>query len=402
MNYPRRLYQEIKKQLDTREIVVLTGMRRVGKTTLYRMIYEEIKSDNKVFLDLENPLEQRIFEERDYNNIWANLRPYGITNTKTTKTTKTKKAVIFLDEIQAFPDIVRVVKYLYDHYDVKFFLTGSSSFYLKNLFPESLAGRKVVFELYPLDFEEFLIFKSQPHQFYHDFPEKDLNKNIIGYEKTKKLYDEYLQFGGFPQVVLAETEEQKKIFLNDIFKSYYEKDVKALADFRQLKAFRELLLLLFQRIGSKLDISKLSSEVGVSRETVYSYLSFLQGTYFIWPVSPFSRNVDREVSGAKKVYVCDNGIVNHFSRVTEGHLLENAVFLNLRKYGEVQYYQRRSGGEIDFVLPDKKVGIEVKQKGTSSDYKKLSLLATSLGLKEYYVVTKEFSEFPGFIPGLEL
>ena len=129
MLYPRKILQPLKKHLETKEIVVLTGMRRVGKTTAFRMIYKEIKSKNKVFLDIENPIEQKIFEEADYNNIWANLKPFGITNKE--------KAFIFLDEIQSAPEIVKAIKYLYDHYDVKFFLTGSSSFYLKNLFPES-------------------------------------------------------------------------------------------------------------------------------------------------------------------------------------------------------------------------------------------------------------------------
>jgi predicted AAA+ superfamily ATPase len=75
-----------------------------------------------------------------------------------------------------------------------------------------------------------------------------------------------------------------------------------MADFRQINSFRDLLLLLLQRVGSKLEISKLASEIGISRETVYSYLSFLEGTYFIFLLSPFSRNMDREVSGTKKVY----------------------------------------------------------------------------------------------------
>ncbi|MFQ5640756.1 MAG: ATP-binding protein, partial [bacterium] len=290
--------ENIEPQLAAREIIVITGMRRVGKTTLLQMIYDEIESDNKVFLDIENILEQKVFEEVDYNNIWANLQTYGIVHQE--------KAYIFLDEIQAMPQIVKAIKYLYDHYDVKFFLTGSSSFYLKNVFPESLAGRKMVFELFPLTFEEFLWFRGVERKAHHSFREKGKNKNAISYEKTKKLFEEYLAFGGFPQVVLADGEAQKKLYLKDIFTSYFEMDVRRLADFRQLSAFRDMLLLLMQRVGSKLEISKLASEIGISRETVYSYLSFLQGTYFIFLIPPFSRNVDREVSGTKKVYFCDN------------------------------------------------------------------------------------------------
>jgi len=264
MQFPRKLLKDIKSQLKTREVIVVTGMRRVGKTTLLQMIYEKIGTDNKVFLDMENILEHKIFEEIDFNNIWANLKPYGITNKK--------KAYIFIDEIQLKPEIVRAIKYLYDHYEVKFIVTGSSSFYLKNLFPESLAGRKVTFELFPLDFEEFLIFKEADKESSPSFEEKDQKKNLINYEKFKKYYEEYLTFGGFPQVALAAEDDQKRLYLKDIFTSYFEKDVRVLADFRQLRAFRDMMLLLMQRVGGKLEITKLASEIGVSRDTVYSYI----------------------------------------------------------------------------------------------------------------------------------
>jgi predicted AAA+ superfamily ATPase len=394
MRYERIIHKQLKSRIDTPEIVVVTGMRRVGKTTALQMIFDEIPGKNKVFIDIENPIDQRIFEEKDYNNIWANLQVYGISNRE--------KSYIFLDEIQAMPAIVKTVKYLHDHYNVKFFLTGSSSFYLKNLFPESLAGRKIVFDLYPLDFEEFLIFKNHAKEFHESLADKDNYKNPITFEKTRKLYEEYLEYGGFPQVVLTENRREKIAQLNDIFKSYFEKDVRLISDFKQIRHFRDLLLLLLQRTGSKLDISKLASEVGISRETVYAYLAFLEGTYFIDLVTPFTRNPDREVSGAKKVYLCDNGFLCHFGMIGNGALLENAVYLNLRKYGKIQYYQRRSGREIDFILADGTVGLEVKRTGTEDDYRRLTSLSKSLSLQEQYIITQEFKDIRGFIPALEL
>lgn len=393
MIYQRKIFEKIKKQIAEKEIVVLTGMRRVGKTTILRMLFDEIKSKNKAFLDIENPIEQKIFEEDDFNNIWANLKPYGVYGNE--------KAYLFLDEIQAKPDIVRAIKYLQDHFDVKFFLTGSSSFYLKNLFPESLSGRKAIFELFPLDFEEFLIFKEVKKEFYNSFAQKASKKNKIRYEKLKKLYDEYLEFGGFPQVVLAGNREQKRNHLNDIFKSYFEKDVRALADFREINIFRDLLLLLLQRVGSRLDISKLASEVSVSRATVYSYLSFLKNTYMIDLVPLFSKSIDREVAGQKKVYICDNGFLSQFGRVLKGALLENAVYLNLKQRNRVAYYQKRQASEIDFIL-NGKIALEVKERGVERDYAKLSRVSKGLGLKERYVVSGNFVKETGFIPALEV
>jgi predicted AAA+ superfamily ATPase len=391
--YERKLLGELRKCVDKPFIVVVTGMRQVGKTTLFRMLFEEIKSENKAFLDLENPLTRRIFEEQDYDNIWGNLKRYGLT--------KDKKAYIFLDELQLAPSMVRPIKYLFDHYKVQFFVTGSSSFYLKNLFPESLAGRKLVFELFPLDFEEFLLFKGVRKDFYGDFAEKDRRKSIAYYERVIKLYDEYLGYGGFPKVVLAE-DQFKRRFIEEVYTSYFEKDVKSLADFQDISKLQECILLLMQRVGSKLNISRIASELGVSRSTVNSYLSFLQLTYLISLVPPYSRSSDREVSGAKKVYLCDTGILNHMAQVSSGALLENAVFNSLKKRGSVVYYQRRSGGELDFVLKDEGLAIEVKETATEQDLKRTVGIAADLRLKQGYVVAKRFNDGRGFIPVTDL
>lgn len=359
----------------------MTGMRRVGKTTLIKHVFDSVDSDNKIFLDIGNPISRSYFEEVDYNNIWENLKTHGLD--------KTKKAYIFLDEVQEMPEIVKAVKYLYDHYDVKFYLIGSSSYYLKNLFPESLAGRKFIYELFPLSFEEFLVFKGFNKKFFGNFKIISESKNKVEYEMTKKYYDEYLEWGGFPGVVLEGDFELKKLKLNDVFTSYFSQEVKGLADFSDLSKFRNLMILLMQRIGSRLDMTKLASEVEVTRPTIYSYISFLESTYFIHLVSPYSKSVDREVSGASKVYMCDTGLVNMFGKVSAGSILENAVFLNLRKYGKVNYYEKRKGGEIDFII-NEKVAIEVKNKAIPEYIDSLKKLSIPLGLKSYYVASKLF------------
>ena len=369
-------------------------MRRVGKTTLMKMVFDLVPGDNKVFLDMDNPLDQIAFEEKDFNNILANLKQYGLK--------KTDDAFVFIDEIQSAPTVVKAMKYLYDHHRVKFFVTGSSSYYLKNLFPESLAGRKILYELHPLDFEEFLLFRGHAHMFHVNFKDKESKKSFVEYEKTNKLYEEYLEWGGFPQVVLENEASEKKDAVTDIFKSYFEKDVKSLADFKEINAFRDLLLLLLKRTGNKIDITKLASEVGVTRDTIYSYLGFIEHTYFIKLVSPYSTSVDREVSGTRKVYVCDNAILNILSRQDDGMLLENSVFSNLRKHGEVKYYQKRSGGEIDFLLPEQKIALEVKNYGNVADYKKLMRTADSIGMENAYVVSKRFVNGSGFVSAMDL
>lgn len=393
MFYSRKLLEILAKHISTREIIVLTGMRRVGKTTLFSLLFEKVPSSNKVFIDLENPLDQRIFEEKDYSNILPNLTKYGLN--------PQSKMYVFLDEIQAKPEVIRPIKYLYDHYKIKFFLIGSSNFNAKKFLPDSLPGRKFTFELFPLTFEEFLIFKGEEGKLGTSLDQRNRNKNSPFFEKTKKLYDEYLEFGGFPEVVLANNREEKIAKLNDILKSYFEKDVKNLAGFSKVNSFRDLVLLLAQGAGQRLDITQLSSEIGVSRMTIYSYLSFLKETYFIRLVSPFSRNVNREISGTKKVYFCDHGMVNLFAKVDEERLFENCVFNNLRKFGKVNYYQKRSGAEIDFIL-NERIGVEVKIRGLESTLRKLNKICKKIGLNESYVISNEYVEKENFIPATNI
>lgn len=393
MIYPRKLRKSLLKEIDKPGIVVLTGMRQVGKTTLMRDIYNAIPDENKVFLDLENPLNQRIFEESDYDNILHNLTEFNVS--------PNRNSYIFLDEIQLMPGIVRSVKYLYDHYGIKFFLTGSSSFYLKNLFPESLAGRKIVYEMFPLNFEEFLGFKEKGKSFHQDFKAKAGNKSRVSFELYVKLFDEFITFGGFPGVVIEPDTKRKNLILADIFTSYFEKDVQSISDFKDIRRVRDTILLLAARCGSKLQVSKFASEIGVTRNTIYSYLDFLEKTYFVTFLSPFTNNIDGEVRGAKKVYLCDSGLLNYLANISDGSLFETAVCNLLRHYGKLNYFQKYKGGEIDFIL-NERIGFEVKQTGNDRDVHRLGNIASKLRLNDYFLITKSFNDHEKIIIAQDL
>lgn len=391
--FPRIILPKLEAELTKKEVTVITGMRQVGKTTLLTYLFEKVRSKNKVLLDLENPLYRKIFEEENFDNIWGNLAGFGVQ--------KNKPAFIFLDEIQNLPLISKVVKYFYDHWRTKFIVTGSSSFYLKNLFPESLSGRKVIYELFPLTFAEFLVFKGFPKPAKATFAQKAALKNEVRYHQLSKLYQEYMEYGGFPAVVLVPDVERKKQILENVFTSYFEIDVKSLADFREISKLRDLILLLIPRIGSKLDITRISSELGVARETVYSYLNFLESTYFISLVPRFTRSIDRQAAGAKKVYLCDGGLANVIGRVAEGSLFEQSVFQNLRPRHEIRYYDRGGGREIDFVV-DSKIALEVKTAGTKRDLQSLKQQCKSVHLTEYYVVTLRHANLERTILGSDV
>lgn len=376
----RYIFLKIKPYINSPEAIVITGMRRVGKTTLLRQIMEEIKSENKIFLDMENPATRKYFEEENYETILNNLRFLGMDTSK--------KGYVFLDEIQFLKNIPSVVKYLSDHYKIKFFLSGSSSFYLKNLFSESLAGRKYIFELFPLSFREFLRIKGAKINI--EAVKKEISLSHAVFESINRYYDEYLLYGGFPAVAQIESVQEKKKALEDIFSSYFQLEIIQIGDFRKTNVVRDLMLLLMERTGAKIDIQKLSRELRVSRETISNYIAFLEGTYFISLIRPFSRNRDTEIRSMPKFYLCDSGLANQFSRVSEGALFENAVFNALRESGEVNYYQKKSGVEIDFII-DKKYAYEVKINAYEQDIKKLAALSKELKLKDYRIISRKYS-----------
>ena len=388
----RSILPSLEKELSTKEVIVLTGMRQTGKTTILKYLFERTPSTNKVLLDLENPLNRKLFEEEHYDNIWRNVKQLGITNKE--------KAYFFLDEIQNVRTLPSVVKYLYDHWQVKFILTGSSSYYLKNLFSESLSSRKLVYELFPLTFDEFLIFMGEILVLQSTIEQKAQEKSEIAYQRKIRFYDEYMRSGGFPAIVLEENPDRRQKLLEQVFTSYFEIDVKSLADVRDSTKLRDLILLLVPRIGSKIDVSKLSSELEVTRETLYNYLAFLERTYIINLLPQYTKSIDRQAAGAKKLYFCDSGLASYLGRLSEGQLFEQSVFQTLRPKDHLSYFQKKKK-EIDFIT-SKDIALEVKRTASSHDIAFLKKQSESLGITRSYVVTYFYSKLPDTIPATEL
>ena len=383
MLYSREIFKQLELELDKKEATIITGMRRVGKTTALTHLYDLIPSKNKALLDLENPLHRKVFEEENYDTIWNNLKQFKITNET--------KTYLFLDEIQNLPELSRAVKYLYDHWDVKFVLTGSSSYYLRNLFPESLAGRKIIFEIFPLNFSEFLIFKEVIRETKESFAQKASEKNKIAYERLIPYYNEFLEFGGFPSVVLEKNFERKRTMLSEIFTSYFEKDAKNLADFSDMSKLRDLILLLVPRVASRIEINKLANELAVSRQTVYNYLSFLEQTYFISLLPRHSASIDRQAAGSKKLFLCDSGIANVLGKISQGQLLKQSIFQTLRTRHKLSFYQKDRVSEIDFII-DGTTALEVKMSVSRQDISNLKKRAESNKLANYFVISHQFNK----------
>jgi len=301
---------------------------------------------------------------------------------------------VALDEIQYAPNLPSVVKYLYDHYGIKFLLTGSSSFYLKHYFSESMAGRKVVYEMFPLGFGEFLDFHGVPYRRRSSLEE--MRFDPYEFERLKGYYDEYIAFGGLPEVALEARPEIKREILQDIFSSYVNIDVRVMADFQKIGELQQLLRMLTLRIGNKLDYTKLSQVVGISRPTLREYLEFLERTYIIYRLPAFV-GPDKVAALGKKLYFHDNGIASILAQTGEGALFENAVFNQLKSYGELAYLSKGNEYEVDFVLTrsgEQPVGLEVKYHPVASDDYKLKRIAQKQGFSGSWVVGRYST--PGF------
>jgi len=393
----RKLYHELIKYIDTKEALIVNGMRQVGKTTILKQIYEEIKSPYKLYLDLENVLSRKYFENDNYEAIYHSL-------CNLTGAGSNDKIYLFLDEIQKVKSLPSIIKYLGDNHNFKFFLTGSVSFYLKNLFSESMAGRKFLFELTPLSFMEFLKFKNLKYQ----IPQENKQIDKVFYQTIFPYYEEFVLYGGFPAVVLAKNQQEKEMRIGEIFASYYEKDVINFSDFRKNKVIRDLMLLLLARTGCRLDISKLSLELGISRITLGEYLSFLEATYFIKTIKPFSRNMDAEIRKMPKIYVADSGMANILGKTAFGQTFETAVFhqLYLKRQSNnisrfINYYQKKNGGEIDFIL-NKEWALEVKRSADIKDLKKLNKISQDLKIKKHNLISYQYNSLDKVIFGLQL
>lgn len=388
--FTRKIYPVLENHLSKKQVTVITGLRRVGKSTALKYLYDKAATNNKIYLDLERIENQNIFLLNSYKDIERSLELLGFDFSQ--------PGIIGLDEIQMSKNSSSVIKALYDEYEVKFIVTGSSSFYLKNHFSESLAGRKRIFEMYPLDFEEFLQFKNINTKSI----QKEKFKTFLPtyYDLYKPKYEEFIRFGGFPEVVLADDADDKTAYLKDILNSHIELDVKLLGDVSSSDVLYKLILLLANRVGSKMDYSKIANLLGINRLKVKEYILLLEYTYLIKTIKPFTKGIDKEITKQPKIFFADTGLLQICGQTSSGAIFENAIAHQLGLIGEVNYYEKSSGTEIDFIL-DKKVAIEVKETLSGFDIKSLQKRSKPLELEQNILIGRELapSGFNDFVWG---
>lgn len=340
--------------LEKPEITIITGSRQVGKTVLLVQLKEFLIKNNSIdensifFYNLDLIQDQDIFQNQ--TDFIEFLRDHS----------RKQKIYIFVDEAQKVPEAASFFKGVYDsNLNIKLVLTGSSSLELKAGFRESLAGRKRVFQLSPFSFLEFLNCRDG---FLADLLEPGGIFSKIDEKKIIDYYQEYMIYGGYPMVVLAQTQQDKILTLKEIYSSYIEKDVVGFLEIKHRFAFGRLIRLLAGQIGQLVKIDELAGNLGIDRKTVERYIFALEETFIIQRISPYFTNPRQEIIKSGKIYFNDLGIRNlaleSFSKLNEridkGSLLENAVFIELTGALtlplKLYFWRTKQGAEVDFII----------------------------------------------------
>jgi len=283
------------------------------------------------------------------------------------------KGYVFLDEIQRKENAGLFLKGIYDMQTAyKFIISGSGSVELKEKVHESLAGRKRIFELNTVSLKEFVNFKT-------GYKYEDRLRKYFQVHKSEgiSLLMEYLNFGGYPRVITEDTLKEKLKIIDEIYRSYIEKDIAYLLKIERIDAFGNMIRLLAGQIGNMINLHELSSTLGISVQTVKNYIAYAEKTFIIKRVTPYYRNLRKEISKSPVMYFNDIGMRNFAIRQFGRYMLLSDlgfVFQSLvyhllsEKIGydgsTIHYWRTKDRAEVDFVINkgDDIVPVEVKCK----------------------------------------
>lgn len=356
-NLPKIIERERKLseflRLKVPKIIVITGFRRTGKTYLiFQLVKELLKKKNKEEIVYINFEDERIPSKTE---ILTNLFP------AIKETFQKPVEIIFLDEIQNIPDWSKWVRRIYDKERIKIFITGSSSKMSNREIPTELRGRCLEVKISPLSFREFLRFKKAEI----DFRAANYSEN----EKAKlvRLFNEYLFYGGMPEVVLSPKDKKFEI-LQQYYKTVVRRDIVERFKIKNEEGLKSLLLLLLNSTSysvTKLYNTLKSLNYKIGKTTLCQYISYTETAYFLESVPIFSYKIKAQLQYPRKVYFIDNGFINCLSTKFSkdlGRLYENLVFRELKRKTrtdtEIYYWKDERGKEVDFVV---KEGLKIKK-----------------------------------------
>lgn len=330
MNIGRSIQKILKDSiLKDRKIVILFGARQTGKTTLCNQILDEF-SGKILKLNADEIRYSEILSSRDFSRMKLLLDGYD---------------VLFIDEAQRVPDIGINLKIIFDNMPaMKILVTGSSSFELANQVKEPLTGRTFTFKLMPLSLQE-------------------MKQTSTIFDIQQRL-EEFMLYGLYPEITHYNNANEKVKYLTELSTSYLYKDVLELSSIRNSSKITGLLKLLAFQIGKEVSLNEIGQTLGMSQETVSSYIDLLEKSFIVFRLSGFNRNLRKEVGKRDKIYFWDLGVRNcliqNFSpllvRTDLGELWENLMvserlkyLSNNQIYASSYFWRTYTGAQIDYV-----------------------------------------------------
>ncbi len=346
---PRDAYlQFLKSNLSNKDIILITGLRRIGKTSIMKLFISNILSTTEpkhiLYLSLDSlPLEPYSISEilrtyRKIHNLPLDARLY-----------------LFFDEVGYRKDIHQQLKNLYDQQNVKIFASSSLTTILRDT-KALLTGRSRVLEVLPLTFSEFMHFKglkAKPSETY----------------LLESYFEHYMQIGGVPEYVLSEDVS----YLDNLIEGIIYKDIISCFGLRDMSGVKNFFRLLMERAGKQVSINKIAKIMGISPDTARRFLDYFSLTYLIYSIERCGK-LNERLRAPKKLYAADVGIKNYLTGYRDkGALFENLVFLQIKQHHPCYIYQ--NGMEIDFYFNNTAMEvkynreIEGKQKKFFMDFK---------------------------------
>jgi len=363
----RKIYEKIKKWIWKEKIIILKWARQVGKTTLMKQIEQDLikKWKQTFFIYADDLSNKKLFESVD-NFIYFLDFKFDLNSGK--------KLYLFIDEFQYIENAWLFLKNIFDKYKTKIqiIVSGSSSLEItKNT--EFLTWRNIEFYIDRINFQDFLEYKF----------EKEISFNLENFQEIEKFYNifkndlekyflEYLSFGGYPEIVISKTIDEKIDILDSIYKNYIQKDIIAFLKIENVQAFNNLIKILANQVWNLVNKSELANTIWISRNTLDKYLDILKWTFIFEYLPPYFTNIRKELTKMPKVFALDMWILSYIlwknlSLAQEVDLwqeVENFVFRELfykDKLSKLYFYQTLSKAEIDFVYEnfEKKLSIIV-------------------------------------------
>jgi predicted AAA+ superfamily ATPase len=335
---------QMEQSMKRKDIAILTGLRRIGKTTLMKLFIERLIKSHNI-----EP--KRIF--------YMSLDTYGLEHysimeiideyRKIHKLPFAEQIYLFLDEIAYKENFQQELKNLYDLSNVKIYASSSASSILKDK-KAHLTGREKIIEILPLIFEEYLLFK--------EIKLSKANSHLLD-----RYFGDYMQTGGIPEYVLTGDIAYLVELLDDII----YKDIIGAHGIRDKKIIRDYFRLLMERAGKQVSLNKVSKILGIGVDTARRYLTYFEDTYLIHAIERCGK-LNERLKSPKKIYAGDIGIKNIYTGSSDkGAVFENLVYLKIKHKYPCYIYENKI--EIDFLTKDK-ILIEAKYNSELTDKQK--------------------------------